>query len=129
MPNDMIPTKLPTRKFQVSTRLNILGLLGFQDDSDKTNELMIKKSQILVQKIVNPPEIFSELKNMLEKNPIVLPPYSRLQDTIGFALKNEESRIIKILQNNLTSAIEQSLNALLKIENILNKILDATLKE
>lgn len=67
MPNDMIPTKLPTRKVQVSTRLNILGLLGFQDDSDKTNELMIKKSQILVQKIVNPPEVFSELKNMLEK--------------------------------------------------------------
>ena len=122
MPNDMIPTKLPTRKVQVSTRLNILSLLGFQDDSDKTNELMVKKSQILVQKIVNPSEIFSELKNMLEKNRIVLPPYSRLQDTIGFALKNEESRIIKIFQNNLTSAIEQSLNALLKIENIFYKI-------
>lgn len=122
MPNDTIPTKLPTRKIQVSTRLTILGLLGFQDDSDKTNELISKKAHILVQKIINPPEIFNELKNTLERNRFVLPPYSRLQDTIGFALKNEESRLIKILQNNLTSAITKSLNSLLEIENIFYKI-------
>lgn len=122
LPNDIIPTKLPTRKIQVSTRLTILGLLNFQDDLDKTSELILKKSHFLVQKTSNPLEIFNELKNALEKNRFVLPPYSRLQDAIGFALKSEESRIITILRNNLTDPIKQSLNALLEIENIFYKI-------
>ena len=122
MPNYSIPLKLPSKPVQLNTRRNILDLLKFQDDSDEMNELIFKKSHILVQKIVNPPEIFSELKDTLEQNHFVLPPYYRLQDIIGTALKNEETRIIKILQNNLTSAIEQSLNSLLKIENIFYKI-------
>ena len=122
MPNDTIPTKLPTRKVQVNTHLSILGLFGFRDNSDETNELIYQKLNLIVQKTVNPIEIFYELKNTLEKNKIVLPPYSRLQDAIGSALRYEESRIIKILQDNLTPPVEQSLKKLLEIENSLYKI-------
>jgi TnpA family transposase len=122
MPNDIVPTKLPTRKVQITTRFNILSLIGFQDNTEETNQFIIEKLNHIVQKTVNPIEIFHELKNTLEKNKIVLPPYSRLQDAIGSALRYEESRVIKILQDNLTPPVEQSLKKLLEIENSLYKI-------
>ncbi len=122
LPNDFIPTNLPTRKFQLSAQLQILNLMGFRDDLNEINDLILKKSSMLVQKTTVPIEIFGELKNLLEKNKMVLPPYSRIQDAIGLALENEETRIIKIIQNNLTPNTEQSLQQLFKIEDVFYKI-------
>ncbi|MBA2648703.1 MAG: Tn3 family transposase [Legionella sp.] len=122
LPNDLIPTSLPTRKFQLSAQLLILNLMGFRDDLNEIKDLILKKSSILVQKTTVPIEIFGELKNLLEKNKMVLPPYSRVQDAIGLALENEENRIIKIIQSNLTTNTEQSLQQLLEIEDVFYKI-------
>ena len=115
IPGYSTPLNLPSKPVQLNAYLCILSLLGFQDNADETNELLLNKSSFIVQKTVNPTEIFGELKYTLDKNKIVLPPYSRLQDVIGFALKSEETRIIKILQNELTENVIQSLKKLLKI--------------
>ena len=122
MPNDIIPSKLPSRTIQSSTHINILNSVGFRENPEERNKFLLEKSNLVVQSTINPTEVFGVLKNALEKNKMVLPPYSRMQDIIGFTLKNEESRIITILQSELTTPIEQSLKKLLEIENVFYKI-------
>ena len=64
--------------------------MGFRDDLNEINDFILKKSSMLVQKTTVPIEIFGELKNVLEKNKMVLPPYSRIQDAIGLALEKHQ---------------------------------------
>lgn len=122
MPNDPIPKSLPTKKIQLNARNKILKLLCFQDDIEITNDLIAERSCIIVRKTNNSVDIFNYLKNFLEKNKMVLPSYSSLQDAIGLALENEERRIIKIVKDNINENTEKSINNLLEIEDVFYKI-------
>ena len=62
---------------------------------------------------------FEELKNTLEKVKVVLPTYSVLQDAIGSAIKNEENRVIQIVEKYLTPETEQALQSLFAIERLI----------
>lgn len=122
LPNDPEPTNLPTRKFQLSAQLQILQLTGFQFHCDEHNNLIENKLSDIVCRTMIPIEIFEELKNTLEKARVVLPAYSALQDAIGSAIKNEENRIIQIVQEYLTPETEQALQRLFEIEDVFYKI-------
>lgn len=116
MTNDKMPTQLPTRKIQRRTKVEILQLMGYSDDVDKIDKLIDKKSSDLIRKTQNPVEIFYEVVKYLENNNTVLPSYSRLQDAIGVALKNEDYRLIKMVKRYLTKRARESLEKLLKID-------------
>ncbi len=118
LPNDVIQLELPSRVTQLNARNKILALFNFQDDSKITDELVANKLGTITQKTNNPWTIFNELKDFLQNNRAVLPPYSRLQDSIGLALKNEERRIIAIVKNHLTKDNEKSIQQLLEIDNV-----------
>ena len=114
MPNDNVPSQLPTRKIQASTTNKILQLMQFSDDMIKTDELVLEKANVLSRTTQNPQEIFEGATKYLEDNKIVLPSYSRLQDTIGAALKNEERRIINMITQHLTQSAYDALQNLFK---------------
>ena len=122
MPNDLAPERLPTRTFQLKAKSNVLNLFGFQDNLEIIDDFISEKSSMIVRKTNDPTDVFNYLKDLLEKNQMVLPPYSRLQDAIGMALENEERRVIEIIKNNLTEDIEESIKKLLEIEDVFYKI-------
>ena len=99
-----------------------MNLFGFQDDLEIINDFISERTCMIVRKTNDPADVFNYLKDMLEKNKMVLPPYSRLQDAIGMALENEERRIIEIIKNNLTEDTEISIKKLLEIEDVFYKI-------
>lgn len=121
LPNDPAPSTLPTRKFQQSAQLQILRHMGFQY-CDKQNSLIENKLSDMVRRTMAPIEIFEELKKVIDKNKMVLPPYSVLQDTIGSAFKSEKNRIIQIIQQHITDETEQALEHLFVIEDAFYKI-------
>lgn len=120
LPNDPEPTNLPTRKFQLSAQLQILQLLGYH--CHEQNSLIENRLSDIVCRTMVPIDIFQELKITLEKEKVVLPTYSALQDAIGSAIKNEENRIIQIVQKYLTPETEQALQRLFAIEDVFYKI-------
>lgn len=116
MPNDRIPTKLPTNKTQTRTKRQLLKFMQFSDDLAKIDQLTIEKASALVRKTQNPLEIFEEVIKNLEDNKMVLPSYSRLQDMIGAALKNEDRRIINLVKEHLIEDARQALQNLFQTD-------------
>ena len=114
MPNDTIPTQLPTRKIQAYTKNKILQLMQFSNDMTKLDKLILKKASALSRTTQNPLEIFEECIKSLEDHKMVLPSYSRLQDMIGAALKSEDRRIITMVKHHLTPSARDALQNLFK---------------
>ena len=112
MPKDCMPSQLPTRKIQRSAKDKILELMGFGDNSDQIDELVSNKAGELAKTTQNLSEIFDELVKHLEDKKTVLPPYSRLQDLIGAALKSEEERIIQMVNSHLGKGIRKAIDNL-----------------
>jgi hypothetical protein len=114
MPNDRVPHELPIRKTQVYLKNNILQLMGFNNDSDKTDQLIFKKASDLAKITQNLAEIFDEIVKHLEDKRTVLPPYSRLQDLIGAALKVEEERLMQMVKSHIKESTRESIEHLFK---------------
>lgn len=114
MPNDSVPSQLPTRKIQARTKSDILQLMQFSDELNKTDKLMLERASALSKTTQNPLEIFEEVIKVLEDHKMVLPSYSRLQDTIGAVLKNEDRRIIGMVKEHLTQNAREALQNLFK---------------
>ncbi|MEO8402001.1 MAG: DUF4158 domain-containing protein [Gammaproteobacteria bacterium] len=112
MPNDSIPHELPIRKTQAYLKNNILQFMGFNNDSDQTDQLILKKASDLAKITQKLPEIFDDIAKHLEYKKTVLPPYSRLQDLIGAALKLEEDRLIQLVNSHLTKRASKSIEKL-----------------
>lgn len=117
LPNDSIPRQLPTRKIQSFAKNKILQLMGFSDDALKADRVILEKVSTLARSTQNPTEIFEETIKYLDNTNMVLPKYSRLQDTIGAALKNEDQRLIQIIKSNLTKKLCESLENLFQTED------------
>ncbi|HHI5329636.1 TPA: Tn3 family transposase [Legionella pneumophila] len=120
--NDLVPKVLPTRKFQLNTLQQIMQWMGFQSYSDGESGIIRNTLTDSARRTVSPVDIFVELRHTLEKNKIVLPPYSVVQDIIGATLKKEEDRITQIMQHHLTLEIELLFQNLFVIEDVFYKI-------
>ncbi|CAN5408442.1 hypothetical protein BH10PSE19_BH10PSE19_03670 [soil metagenome] len=112
MPNDRVPHELPIRKTQAYLKNNILQLMGFSNDSDKTDNLILEKAADLAKITQNLAEMFDEIAKDLEYKKTVSPPYSRLQDLIGSALKAEEKRLIQMVKLHISKRIRESIEKL-----------------
>jgi hypothetical protein len=112
MPNDRVPREPPTRKIQRSSKNKILQIAGFNDNSDKTDHFILNKASDLTKVTQNLAEIFDKIVKHLEDKKTVLPPYSRLQDLIGAALKAEEDRLIQMVKSNIKKNTQKSIDNL-----------------
>ncbi len=88
--------------------------MSFQYHYHEQNNLIENKLCDIVHRTMMPIENFEELKNTLEKK-LFLPTYSALQDAIGETIKDEENRIVQIIQHHLTSEAERALKRLFAI--------------
>lgn len=122
MPTHSFPNKLPTRQIQRRARNKILELMKFSADTEKTELLILKKAGDLAKATQNLSEIFDEIVKHLEDKRAVLPPYSRLQDLIGAALKLEEDRLIKLVNSHLTKRARKSIEKLFQHDEALYQI-------
>ena len=121
-PNDSTPLQIPTRKVRKFSKEKILRLMDFSYDDEKTDQLILKKTGYLVKITQNLSEMFDEIVKHLHDEKMVLPPYSRLQDLIGAALKNEDDRLIKLVKSQLTKNARRSLKDLFEQEDAFYKI-------
>lgn len=112
MPLDRVPYKLPTRKIQRTSKNEILKFMRFSDDSDETDKLILNKGFDLAKLTQNLSEIFDEIVKHLEDKKSVLPPYSRLQDLIGSALKAEEERLMHMVKSHIKKRTRDSIEKL-----------------
>ena len=69
---------------------------------------MAKKATGLLAYYHSPQDIFRALISMIEKENILLPDYTIIQDIISTAITQEESRLSTLLLNNFRKIFEQS---------------------
>jgi hypothetical protein len=112
MATHSLPNKLPSPQIQRDSRNKILQLIKFSDDTEKTELIVFKKTSDLAQTTQNLSAIFYEIVKHIEDKKSVLPPYSRLQDLIGAALKSEEERLIKLVKSYINKRTRQSIEKL-----------------
>lgn len=112
MPTHSLPDKLPAPQIQRDSKNKILQLLKFNNDIKKTELHVFKKASDLAKTTQNLPEIFDEIVKHLEDKKSVLPPYSKLQDLIGAALKVEEERLIEMVKSNIKKYTRNAIDKL-----------------
>ena len=116
MPTYFLPKKLPTRQIQRSTKNKILQLMQFSKDVEKTENTIFKKAADLAKTTQNLSEIFDEIVKHTESKEMVLPPYSKLQDLIGRALKSEEDRLIQLVKSHIKKRTCESIEKLFQFD-------------
>jgi TnpA family transposase len=112
LPHDSVPKKLPTRKVQAKIKNNISELQNISINLKAVDKLITEKTNSIVRMTNQPVIIFHEIVTLLEQNKLMLPRYSRLQDKIGAALKNENNRILSLIKEFLTPAVEEAMQKL-----------------
>jgi hypothetical protein len=127
MPDDPVPGTLPTRKIQVQAKKQILKYMGFDDEREKTDRLIMEKALRLTMITHSLSEIFRETVKALETAKQVLPSYSRMQDLIGRAIWDERRRLIKMTCEHLTTDLLCLLNGMLREEKSLHDIAEIRL--
>jgi hypothetical protein len=110
LPNDCVPSQLPSRRVQGLTKYQILKHVGYSDDMSKARYLVIEKAGHLAKISHSLTEIFGESVKYLETKKMVLPSYTHLQDIIGCALRVEEKRLIIMIKNHLERCVRLALN-------------------
>lgn len=66
---------------------------------------------------VDPLYLFDRVLGFLEQHRTVIPVYSTLQDMIGQTLTAEDQRLQKIIQQNLSTSVNQSLSKMLEADD------------
>jgi hypothetical protein len=122
MPTHSVPHKLPARQIQRNAKNKILELMKFSGDTDKAELLVFEKAGDLAKATQNLSEIFDEIIKHIEDKKSVLPPYSRLQDLIGAALKTEEDRLIQLVNSHMKKRTSESIEKLFQHDESFYKI-------
>ncbi len=112
LPYDQRPHLLPSRRVQGCLKRQILQWMGYQDNVRCAEKIVAEKAGHVAKMTPNVTDIFREVIHELERQKIVLPGYSKLQDRMGAALKAEERRLIQGMKQHLTQRVRQSLKHL-----------------
>ncbi|MEM7799358.1 MAG: Tn3 family transposase [Chloroflexota bacterium] len=107
--NDLAITKVTRLKQQ---RL-ILELLQYRVCGELERQQLRKQAQQIVQISGRPVYVFRELLTFLDRQQLVAPGYTVLQEMIGEVLQREKERLIEIAASQLDEGDIGSLNALL----------------
>jgi TnpA family transposase len=101
-----------------NTRLNgqqvLLRLYNYRWCGEAERRILEEKARAFARISSKPIYIFRELISFLQKERIILPGYSSLQDTIGQALIYEQNRLTDLLANSLSISEINKLDDLLE---------------
>jgi hypothetical protein len=116
-PNAKIPTIMISKKTSLGQQSSILNLLNIQYfNQKKQNELSVFLNKE-VRTCVDPRYLFDKTLDFLNQHNISLPGYSTLQDMISQTLTAEDQRLQKIIQQNLSTSVNQSLSKMLEADD------------
>lgn len=127
LPNDSLPQKIPSVRMQGVMRKKILQLMGYSDDIEKVRLLVSEKVDHLAKTTHRVTEIFDETIKYLDREKMVLPNYSHLQDMIGATLAAEDRRLIEMMKHHLNKRTRKALENLFKLDDGLYRITEIKL--
>jgi len=105
---------LPSRNTQTTLRKSILKFLNIQDNEKNRDQLLSKKATDLLAYYHRPQEIFRALISMIEKENLLLPDYTIMQDIISTAITQEESRLSNIITQQIPEHIREKLSTIIR---------------
>jgi hypothetical protein len=113
------PLSKPTRLGQQQI---ILGLFGYRLCDEAAREELERKAQRIAMLSTQPVYILREALNYLEKQRVVAPGYTFLQDMMGRVVTGERQRLTQLLERALTPTVERQLDALLEADEGMYRI-------
>jgi hypothetical protein len=100
----------------------ILSLLHFELCDEACRQRLSDTASDAAAISGKPIYVFRQIMQFLTKHKRVFPAYTSLQDVVGKALNNEQRRMTKVIQENLTLDEVNSLNGLLGAESGIHTI-------
>jgi len=116
-PRDITPQQLPTRKIQRSAKTDIMKYMEFKECVKEVDRLVLAKTHQLAKATPDIMTIFEEILHALEKEKLLLPKYSRLQNKIGSAMKSYQQHLNQQVKQALNQKVKKSLDSLLKMKD------------
>ena len=107
------PLSKPTRLGQQEV---VLGLFGYRLCDEAAREELERKAQRIAMLSTQPVYILREALQYLEKQRLVAPGYSFLQDMVGRVVTGERQRLTQLLEQALTPSGERPLCAWLEAD-------------
>jgi TnpA family transposase len=118
-PATVKPLSKPTRLGQQEI---VLGLFGYRLCDDAAREELERKAQRMAMLSTQPVYILREALQYLEKQRLVAPGYTFLQDMVGRVVTGERQRLTQLLGKALTPTVERHLDALLEADEGMYRI-------
>lgn len=112
-PGFALSEKSVSKRIQFSNYSRILKLFSYTFMNEKTTETLKQKSLELVRLCADPRYVFDNLFTLLNELRVVIPGYSTFQKIISQAFVLENQRLDFIIEQNLSSEIDQHIKTLL----------------
>ncbi len=116
-PRDVTPQQLPTRKIQRSAKTDIMQYMEFKECVKDVDRLVLEKTHQLAKATPDIMAIFEGILHALEREKLILPKYSRLQNKIGSAMKSYQQYLNQQVKQTLNQNVKKSLDNLLKMKD------------
>ena len=111
--NEVLPDSIPSKNTLTAIRQSILKLTQCHDNKSEVKMEWFNVALEVCRTSLNPRTIFEKLIIYIERNEIVMPAYSIMQDLIGKAIKEEQFRLQAVLGQTMPKYIEKALSNLL----------------
>ena len=99
---------------QMKNQTKILRLLGFKWFDKKVYEILEHQAEASLKICANARYVMDDLLNILDKNHIVIPGYTTLQNIISHAYLKETARLSNIIATNIPPSVDELFQELLK---------------
>ena len=106
----------PSKPARLAIEQRILQAYGFRRCDKEVRGVLLARLQRLARHSTQPRYLLREALDHLERERIVLPAYTTLQDLIGHAVNAERIRLTEQLDATLTPAIRTQLDSLLQAD-------------
>lgn len=105
---------MPSRNTQTTLRKGVLKCLKIKENEKKRDQFLAIKATGLLAYYHRPQDIFRALISMVEKENFLLPDYTIMQDIVSSAINQEESRLSKIIAQQLPVQIREKLSNIIR---------------
>jgi TnpA family transposase len=114
--------RMPFRHTRLQQQRRILQLFDYRLCNGLVREELEAKAQRLAMRSTQPVYLLREMLEHLHQQRIVLPAYTVLQDMVGRVISGELDRVTRLLEEALSPALEQQLDALLQADEGMYRI-------
>jgi len=112
----------PSRPTILALQDRVLELHQFHHWKPSLRGAMVERLSHLAMRSTQPRYLLREALQYLERDSIVAPPYTVLQDVVGEAVAGERNRLTDLLKKALTPAARRDLDALLQADGFMYRI-------